>query len=204
MGDFGKMYKAVLLAALPFILLACAGGDGGKPARVERQAGKSVRAAALPEEGVAHAGGGVLYPYPDTDQFLQCVPFARAVSGIEIRGDAWSWWDTAAGRYGRGHTPAVGAVLVFKKTARMKRGHVSVVVKIQDSRHILVSHANWGDRPDTRGVIHERMPVSDVSAKNDWSEIISMNRYGGYGGPLPAYGFIYQNRHVAGSIPQYP
>ncbi|MEY4869019.1 MAG: hypothetical protein RIS11_213, partial [Pseudomonadota bacterium] len=26
---------------------------------------------------------------------LQCVPFARALTGVEIRGDAHSWWDQA-------------------------------------------------------------------------------------------------------------
>jgi hypothetical protein len=30
--------------------------------------------------------------------YLQCVPYARQVSGIQIYGDAWTWWDQAAGR----------------------------------------------------------------------------------------------------------
>src|SRR4051794_32221196 len=44
---------------------------------------------------------------------LQCVPFARAVSGITLFGDAWRWWSEAAGRYGRGHRPQPGGVLSF-------------------------------------------------------------------------------------------
>ena len=30
-----------------------------------------------------------------------CVPYARARTGIELRGDAWQWWEAAAGRYDR-------------------------------------------------------------------------------------------------------
>lgn len=146
---------------------------------------------------VETASSGGLLPYPDTKQFLQCVTFARAVTGIDIHGDAWTWWDAAAGHYRRGHKPEVGAVIVFKRTAQMKLGHVSVVVEIQDSRHALVSHANWGYQPDTRGVIHERTPVKDVSPNNDWSEIVLMNRLGSYGGPQPAYGFVYRDREIA-------
>src|SRR5512134_824803 len=29
---------------------------------------------------------------------LQCVPFARDASGVEIRGDAYRWWKLAAGK----------------------------------------------------------------------------------------------------------
>jgi hypothetical protein len=32
---------------------------------------------------------------------LQCVPYARAQSGIEIRGNAGTWWAQAEGRYAR-------------------------------------------------------------------------------------------------------
>ena len=32
---------------------------------------------------------------------LTCVPYARAVSGIELSGDAWEWWDEADGVYPR-------------------------------------------------------------------------------------------------------
>ena len=33
---------------------------------------------------------------------LQCVPYARAHSAIKIYGDAYTWWDKAAGKYSRG------------------------------------------------------------------------------------------------------
>jgi hypothetical protein len=37
--------------------------------------------------------------------YLQCVPYARQASGIQLFGDARTWWDQAAGRYSRGHAP---------------------------------------------------------------------------------------------------
>ena len=39
------------------------------------------------------------------DYVGECVPFARAASGIQIYGDAWTWWDQADGRYKRGTSP---------------------------------------------------------------------------------------------------
>ena len=47
------------------------------------------------------------------DYVGQCVPFARAASGIQIYGDAWTWWRQADGRYQRTHAPKVGSVIVF-------------------------------------------------------------------------------------------
>ena len=46
-------------------------------------------------------------------QALQCVPYAREHSEIKITGDAWTWWDKAAGKYERGANPATGAVMVL-------------------------------------------------------------------------------------------
>jgi len=156
--------------------------------------------AASPREAVQPAPqqlaaslAGPLRPYPDTGKFLQCVPFARAVSGIPLYGDAWTWWDSAALRhFPRGHVPAVGSVLVLRKSAQLPEGHVAVVAQLQDSRHLLVTHANWGYEGDTRGLIHERMPVMDVSPANDWSAIRLMNKHGIFGRVYAAYGFIYQ------------
>ncbi len=98
---------------------------------------------------------------------LECVPYARKVSGISIRGDAWTWWRSAKGRYRRGNRPTVGAVLVLKKTARLRLGHLAVVKQIIDSREILVDQANWLNR----GRIHLSISVRDVSANNDWSAV---------------------------------
>ncbi len=145
---------------------------------------------------------GELLPYPDRAGFLECVPFARAVSGIDIRGNAWTWWDQADGLYWRGSVPRVGAVLTFKRDKSLRMGHVAVVVQVSNPREILVSHANWGSDGDTRGVVHERQPVMDVSPANDWTQVRLMNTKGSFGRVYPAHGFIYQpgtaTRSVAG------
>jgi hypothetical protein len=49
--------------------------------------------------------------------YLQCVPFARAESGVEIRGNAKTWWSQAAGTYDRGNEPRKGAVMAFREPA---------------------------------------------------------------------------------------
>src|SRR6185312_5873693 len=84
---------------------------------------------------------------------MQCVPYARQVSGIDLRGDAWTWWVQAGGRYERGKKPRPGAVLVFKKTRALPLGHLSVVTAIVHAREIMITHANWSSGPDTRGQV---------------------------------------------------
>ena len=98
---------------------------------------------------------------------LQCVPYARAESGIDIRGNAGTWWGQAAGRYRRGAEPQVGAVLAFQPSRAMPIGHVAVVAEIIDSRHIRLNHANWsGPGRIERGVLAE-----DASPNGDWSVV---------------------------------
>jgi surface antigen len=109
--------------------------------------------------------GGELQPY------LQCVPYARQVSGIQIYGDAWTWWDQAAGRYARGHTPRVGAVMAFQPDGSMTLGHVAAVSAVLDSRTVLLRHANWSPIDGRRGQIEDNVRAVDVSPANDWSEV---------------------------------
>ncbi|MGE4281346.1 MAG: CHAP domain-containing protein [Magnetospirillum sp.] len=105
-------------------------------------------------------------------QAIQCVPYARQVSGIDLQGDAWKWWNAAAGRYDRGRTPQSDAVMVFSRQGSMRYGHVSVVSKVVNNRMILVDHANWAPvRSSGRGAITKMVPVIDVSPKNDWSRV---------------------------------
>jgi hypothetical protein len=132
-----------------------------------------------------------LRAYPETDAFLWCVPFARAVSGITIHGDAWTWWDKARGRYATAAKPRVGAVLVFKRGERLRLGHVGVVAQVgDDPRMALITHANWGSTAATRGVIHERQPMWDVSPANDWTQVRLMTVHGVPGGIYQTWGFI--------------
>lgn len=124
----------------------------------------------------------------DPDLGGSCVLFARASSGIDIRGDAWSWWDLAAGRYLRGQVPEVGAVLVLTQTDRLRLGHLAVVRQVIDTRDILVDHSNW-----VPGRVITGMAVRDVSPANDWTALRFFNpQYGVFGSIYPADGFIYQ------------
>ncbi|WP_349018292.1 CHAP domain-containing protein [Azospirillum brasilense] len=90
----------------------------------------------------------------------------RSISDFDIRGDAWTWWNTAADQYERDKRPALGSVLVFKRSQRLGRGHVSLVSHIIDRRTIEVDHS-W---LDGRG-LRRNMRVVDVSPRNDWSAV---------------------------------
>lgn len=103
----------------------------------------------------------------DGSRRLECVPFAREESGIEIRGNANRWWQLAAGKYQRTKRPEAGAVFVMRGYATARRGHVAVVKQILDERTIVVDHANWGND----GRIYLQAPIRDLSPKNDWSRV---------------------------------
>lgn len=103
--------------------------------------------------------------------YLQCVPFARAESGVEIRGNARDWWDQAAGEYQRGQQPRAGAVMAFAAVRGMPMGHVAVVKKVVSDREILIDHANWSPIGGRRGQIERNVRVVDVSAAGDWSMV---------------------------------
>lgn len=103
--------------------------------------------------------------------YVQCVPYARLVSGIRIYGDAHTWWEQAAGRYARGMRPKVNAVMTFQPHGAMQLGHVAVVSRILDSRTVLLRHANWSLIGGRRGQLEDNVRAVDVSANNDWSEV---------------------------------
>ena len=126
---------------------------------------------------------------------IQCVPFVRELSGVNIHGDAYTWWDQAADQgYDRGQTPRQNAVLVLAKSDRLSLGHVAMVRRIDGPRRIEVTHANWGMDEYTRRLVHDSMPVIDVSPNNDWSQVEFFNEQAGvFGQPYTAQGFIYPN-----------
>jgi len=147
--------------------------------------------------------------YTGSDSFVWCVPYARQISGIQIRGDADTWWQQAAGRYDRGSRPAPYAVLALKPTSRLSDGHVGVVTGIVGPREIRVSHANWGWNAATRGRVYTQMPAIDVSPNNDWSAVrFKHPAVGGYGRVYPALGFIYSPKapdiRIAEAVPPAP
>lgn len=104
---------------------------------------------------------------PATAETLQCAPFAREVSGIQLFGNANTWWNQAEGHYARGHEPRVGAVLAFAASRRMPVGHVAMVSKVVSGREVLLTHANWS----RRGGIERNVRAIDVSANNDWTDV---------------------------------
>jgi hypothetical protein len=122
---------------------------------------------------------------------LQCVPFARAASGIELKGNAAEWWYAAAGVYDRGERPELGSVLNFRSTSRMRLGHVAVVTGVVNSREIEVDQANWAGAGAYKGGVARGVHVIDVSSANDWSAVQVALGNGEYGSTYPTYGFIY-------------
>jgi len=133
---------------------------------------------------------------PASAQFWQCAPYAREVSGIQIRGNANTWWGQAAGRYDRGQRPREGAVLAFEATRRMRVGHVAMVSRVVNDREVLLTHANWS----RRGQVERDVRAVDVSAAGDWSQVrvwygpqhdLGTSSY-------PTNGFIYSDHAPAG------
>jgi hypothetical protein len=113
------------------------------------------------------AGGGArVGDYVGGNAPVECAPFARALTGVQLRGEAEDWWREAAGRYQRSTSPAVGSILVLGRSSRLPDGHVAVVSRVLSGRQVLVTQANW---------VHHRVtadqPVIDVSAGNDWSVV---------------------------------
>lgn len=129
---------------------------------------------------------------PAQARFWQCAPYAREISGVNIFGNANTWWDQAAGRYARGNTPKEGAVLAFHSTRRMRLGHVAMVSRVLSDREVLLTHANWS----RRGGVERDVRAVDVSPSGDWSEVrVWYGPQGGLGtSAYPAYGFIYGGR----------
>lgn len=140
------------------------------------------------------AGGGV-------SSSLECAPFARQVSGLQLYGDAASWWEQAAGRYQRGAEPAHGGVLVFRRTGRLPHGHVSVVTERVSDREIRVAQANW-----VHGRVGRDEPVRDVSANNDWTQVrVWWAPSRGLGTTVyPTFGFVGPGRAGADMVAEAP
>lgn len=147
---------------LPLLCLALAAcGDGGGGARTRNNVGPSAA--------------------------VECAPFARALTRVSLSGDAADWWRQAAGRYARSQRPAVGSLLVLRRSGRLPSGHVAVVSGVLSRREIVVTQANW-----VHHRITEDQPVIDVSENGDWSLVrMWWPPSGQMGtGAYPAFGFI--------------
>ncbi|CAH0349043.1 MAG: CHAP domain-containing protein [Pseudomonadota bacterium] len=130
---------------------------------------------------------------------LQCAPYARQISGIQLFGRAADWWQQAEGQYDRGQQPRVGAVLSFSSSRSMPAGHVAMVSRVVSGREVLLTHANWS----YRGGIEHDVRAVDVSPNNDWSDVKVW--YGPIGNlgkrSNAARGFIYPSKSTLSEKP---
>jgi hypothetical protein len=141
--------RLVIASALAGGLAGCASTPDGYPIPILQSVPDEARESAVTT--------------PDTP--MQCVPYARAHSGIQIYGDAYTWWNKAAGHFERASAPSPGAVLVLANYAGPNHAHLAVVHDILSTREIRVDHANWLND----GAVYVNDPVVDVSQNNDWS-----------------------------------
>ena len=113
-------------------------------------------------------------------------------AGLPLRGDAWTWWDAASGRYERDRVPRNGGVLVLMRSSRLPQGHLAVVSRVVSAREIRVDHANWASGGG-KGRVARDQPVMDVSPGNDWSLVrVWYPPVGDWGATAyPSYGFIH-------------
>ena len=157
---------------------------GAHPVPADRHA-RPVRPAHPTRLPAPYAGG-----YVGGTVTAECAPFARALTGVRLNGDAADWWWEADGRYARstpGRGQRAGAAPLRPAAQRPCR----VVSQVLSERQILVTQANW---------VHHRVtqdqPVVDVSPGNDWSLVRVWWPPGGAMGvaDYPAYGFIRPDR----------
>lgn len=132
--------------------------------------------------GRATGGGGI-----------SCVPYVRAVTAFDVRGNGGAWWANAADDYARGHRPEPGAVFVFRAGGRSRLGHVAVVERQVGPREMLIHHANWAGPGMRRGQVMRGVSVVDVSDRNDWTAVRVQVGHdaGSHGSVYAAHGFIY-------------
>lgn len=172
--------RAIALLCAALMLGACAStttmSTKGAPAAMASVSDPVLTGKAVAEAKAKRARG----------ERVWCVPFARTASGVEIRGNAGTWWNAAKGEYERGNAPEPGAVMAFSSTRKMPLGHVAVVSEVVSPREILIDHANW-----SRNKVSLKMAVVDVSDKNDWSAVRVESQPGSLGRVYPVNGFIY-------------
>ena len=73
---------------------------------------KRLKAAAVAATLGFFALGAVPSAAKADEPYWQCVTFARMFSGINIFGDALTWWNQAQGRYDTGARPQTGSVRI--------------------------------------------------------------------------------------------
>ena len=123
---------------------------------------------------------------------IDCVQYVKSSSNFELAGNAWSWWQHAAGVYDRGNEPRGGSVLVFDRTRRMPAGHLALVSRVVDDYTVLIDHANWSATGGGDGRVRRGVRAIDCSPYRDWSSVCVWNReFRSFGRPYSTAGFIY-------------
>jgi len=114
-------------------------------------------------------------PTAASAQTIQCAPFARMFSGIQLFGAAASWWNQAVGS--------------------MRSGHVATVTQVVSDRVIKITHANWSIINGRRGQVERDVTVVDASPNGDWSKVkVWFAPIGKVGNTAyPVNGFIYKD-----------
>jgi hypothetical protein len=160
-ADLGRCAAAVALCSL---VAGCGTLDEVSPSSSSYASADRATVPAAPAEDPR------LFPDDDLDSApslvagaVQCVPYVRAHSTIDIHGDAYIWWEKAAGVYQRSTAPAAGAVMVMIGYAGKHRAHVAIVRRLVTPREIRIDHANWLND----GAVYVNDPVVDVSPDND-------------------------------------
>jgi len=196
LGSVGRM---AALVGLCVVLSGCGGLSATQLtdvdygyARAGRTASTGQPPLAFPGDEDSDTAADAGAPSAIGGTHLQCVPYARAHSNIDIHGDAYTWWDKAAGVYARGDTPIEGSVMVMVNYGGSHRAHVAVV------RRVVSARANWLND----GAIYVNDPVKDVSPDNDWSQVKVWNiRTGSWGVKVYAVrGFIGPNKEGDGAV----
>lgn len=142
--------------------------DGAPVEETATLTGAPLMAALAPAEAVVEQSAPIEAPAVHRlSARLQCVPYAREESGVDIRGNASTWWSQARGMYVRSKKPDSGNVMVMRGYRNPGRGHVAVVRQVLSERSIIVDHANWLNS----GEVTLNVPMVDVSPRNDWSQV---------------------------------
>ncbi len=167
-----QISRALIAPAMIGLLLSAPAAFASAPSPLSPVAPETLAPLALDQQAFAGPPPRIVMSQPVAgprivrgSRWLYCVGFARQMSGIDIRGNAATWWAKARGFYERLTTPEPGAVMVFSRTRRLHAGHVAVVKQLVSPREVRVDHANWGND----GKIYLNTPVYDVSRSNDWS-----------------------------------
>lgn len=142
------------------------------------------------------------YAYASGYGGISCVPYVRAVTGMDVSGNAHAWWYNSAGLYERSSRPEVGSVMVFRASGGMRLGHVAVVSRVLGNREVLIDHANWGGPGIRRGTVMRGVRVVDASEANDWSAVRVQVGWDDdtLGRTYPLHGFIHNREDTGGTM----